>query len=138
MLSLSVIIKDTAKTESELNFITEIICLTALFMTDFDEVIRLSISSILIVSWNFILNLTCVIISDFKCKHLFTCIDSLLIRVAYECVNVKSCRLILFTSLLLLTYLIIKREERERRIRVSADKELKITMSWAVSVSQTK
>ena len=44
------IVKDTAKTELELNFITEIICLTALFMTDFDEVIRLSISSVLIVS----------------------------------------------------------------------------------------
>ena len=44
------IIKDTAKTESELNFITEVICLTALFMTNFDEMMRLFISSVLIVS----------------------------------------------------------------------------------------
>ena len=44
------IVEDTAKTESELNFITEVIHLTALFMTDFDEVMRLSISSVLIVS----------------------------------------------------------------------------------------
>ena len=123
------IVKDTAKTESELNFIAEIVYLTALFMTDFDKVIRLSISSILIVSWNFILDLTCVIISDFKCEYLFTCIDSLLIRVASECVGVESCKLVLFTSLLLLTCLIIKRREREERIRVSANKELKTAMS---------
>ena len=129
LLPLSVIVEDTAKTESELNFITEVVYLTALFMTSFDEVMRLSISSILIVSWNFILNLTCIIISDFKCEHSFTCIDSLLIRVADEHVGVKSCELVLFTSLLLLTCLIIKREREERRMRVSADKGLKTTMS---------
>ena len=99
---------------------------------------RLSISSVLIVSWNFILNLTCVIISDFKCKHSFTCINSLLIRIISEHVDVESCELVLFISLLLLTYLIIKRREREKRIRVSADEELKTAMSWAVSVSQTE
>ena len=123
------IIKDTAKTESELNFITEIIYLTALFMTDFDEMMRLSISSVLIVSWNFILDLTYIIISNFKCEHLFTCIDSLLIRIVSECVSVKSCKLVLFISLLLLTCFIIKREKKERRMRVSADKELKTAMS---------
>ena len=73
--------------------------------------------------------MTCVIISDFKCEHSFTCINSLLIRVADECVSVENCELVLFISLLLLTCLIIKRGEREERMRVSADEELKAAMS---------
>ena len=73
--------------------------------------------------------MTCVIISDFKCEYLFTYIDSLLIRVTSEHVDVKSCELVLFISLLLLTYLIIKREEREKRIRVSTNEEFKAAMS---------
>ena len=68
-------------------------------------------------------------ISDFKCEYSFTCIDSLLIRVTNECISVKNCKLVLFISLLLLTYLIIKKREKEERIRVSADEELKIVIS---------
>ena len=73
--------------------------------------------------------MTCIIISDFKCEHSFTCIDSLLIEVTGEYVDVESCELVLSTSLLLLTCLIIREREEERRMRVSADEELKAAMS---------